>query len=240
MENKNNILEIKNICKNFKEKRVLDHINLNIRQGEICGLIGLNGMGKTTLIKVILNLIDQDLGDCFIYGEKNTTPKSRENLFYLPEKFQPSLNLTVQEFFNIFIDKKNITTQLLKDFCNKLDLNQQFLTKKIGTLSKGTVQKIGLIASMIEDKKLIILDEPMSGLDPLARINLKNALLEYKNKGNSIFFSSHILVDLDEICDNIAILHNTKIIYYGTPKNLKSKYNETSLERAFIKEIGGE
>ena len=98
-------------------------------------------------------------------------------------------------------------------------------------------QKIGLITAVLNNKNLMILDEPMSGLDPKARINLKNLLLNYKKNGKSVFFSSHILSDIDEICDRIAILNNNEIVFIGTPEELKAKNNNTSLEKAFLSEI---
>lgn len=232
-----NVLEIKNINKQFADKVVLNNINLSIKAGEIFGLIGLNGMGKTTLIKIILNLLDADSGDCFICGENTLNASSRKNVFYLPEKFMPAQSLKPMEFFNIFTDLKEINKNAVEELCDKLALDKSALNKKIGQMSKGMTQKIGLIASILENKKLIILDEPMSGLDPKARICLKKVLLEYKDKGNSVFFSSHILSDLDEICDRVAILNNAKIAFVDTPNTLKAKYNEQSLEKAFLKEI---
>jgi ABC-2 type transport system ATP-binding protein len=232
-----NVLETKNISKNFSDRKVLDNINLNVRSGEIFGLVGLNGVGKTTLIKIILNLMDADAGECLICGNNCKKVESRENIFYLPEKFQPSQNLKVIEFFDIFVGTTGVSLAKLEELCESLSLDKGILNKKIGSLSKGMTQKIGLIASVIEGKKIIILDEPMSGLDPKARIYLKNILLNYKMGGNSVFFSSHILSDIDEICDRIAILDNSTIKFVGAPDEFKKNHGETSLERAFLKEI---
>ena len=99
-------------------------------------------------------------------------------------------------------------------------------------------QKLGLLGTFLSEAKLIILDEPMSGLDPRARIALKQQLLSYKEAGNSIFFSSHILSDIEEICDKIAILNNGKIVFSGKPEDFKTKHQENSLEKAFLNEIG--
>jgi ABC-2 type transport system ATP-binding protein len=99
------------------------------------------------------------------------------------------------------------------------------------------MQKLGLISTFLGDSQIVILDEPMSGLDPLARISLKNLLLENKRRGKSIFFSSHILSDVDEICDRIGILYNGKIVFLGTPDQLKKKHSQALLEKAFLQEI---
>lgn len=231
------VLELKNISKEYNKREVLSNVNLAVEEGEVFGLIGLNGIGKTTLIKIILNLIDADGGEGFICGENIKFPKSRENVFYLPEKFQPSQNLKVKEFLKIFIDKKNFDLEKIEKLCEYFSLDKSNLNKKIGNMSKGMSQKIGLILSVLENKKLIILDEPMTGLDPKARIYLKNLLIKYKKDGKSVFFSSHILSDIEEICDRVGILNNGNIQFVGTPQELKNKYKLDSLEKAFLQEI---
>lgn len=232
----NNVLEVRNIFKSYGEKAVLNGISFDIKENEIFGLIGLNGVGKTTLIKSILDLADIDDGEILINGMNSVDCRSRSNLAYLPEKFLPSLFLTPMEFLNIFTNGK-IYKEKIFELCEQIDFDTKFLNVQMSKFSKGMVQKIGLIASVSENKKLIILDEPMSGLDPKARINLKKILLNYKKDGKSVFFSSHILSDLDEICDRIAILNNKAIKFIGTPKGLKEKYNEATLELNFLKSI---
>ena len=229
------VLKLKNIIKTYSTKKVLDGIDLTIEEGEVFGLIGLNGAGKTTIIKTILNLIDQDSGSVELVGKDSKVCDSRENIFYLPEKFQPPQQLKVVEFIEIFSKKFDINK--VKELCEVLDLDKNVLNKKIGSLSKGMSQKVGLITSFMDDKKLIILDEPMSGLDPKARMNLKNLLMNYRKSGNSIFFSSHILSDIDEICDRVAVLNGGVIQFVGTPADLKKKFNTVLLEEAFLKEI---
>lgn len=229
------VLNIKNLYTKYSDKTILNDINLEIKEGEIFGLVGLNGAGKTTLIKTILNLLNPSSGSIDICGVDVKNKNSRDNISYLPEKFQPNQQLKCIEFIKIFannfdIDKINI-------LCESLDLDKNVLNKKISSLSKGMSQKIGLITSVLNNKKLMILDEPMSGLDPKARINLKNILLDYKKDNKSIFFSSHILSDIDEICDRIGVLNNNKIQFIGTPEELKNKYNIQSLEKAFLEEI---
>lgn len=231
------VLELKDVKKSYGKVEILKEINFTVEDGEIFGLIGLNGAGKTTMIKTILNLLKQDSGDITICDIDNKDIKSRNNISYLPEKFQPSQQLKVIEFIKLFSDKLNYSEDKVEKLCNMLALDTSVLKKKISSLSKGMSQKVGLITSFIDDKRLIILDEPMSGLDPKARINLKNLLQDYKQKGNSIFFSSHILADIDEICDKIAILNNGYIQFLGTPTELKNKHKIDSLEKAFLKEI---
>jgi len=232
-------LKISNISKSFKNP-VLSEINFDVKENEIFGFIGLNGQGKTTLIKIILDLLNQDQGEVEIFGISNILPNSRKDLCYLPEKFQPSIHQKGIEFLEFvlgFYDKKPDLNKV-HEICQNLDLPFDVLQQKISKYSKGMTQKLGMLAVFLSQANLIILDEPMSGLDPKARIALRNELINYKNSGKTVFFSSHILSDMDEICDSIAVLNNKKIVYQGSPFGFKSKHEESNLDRAFLKEIG--
>lgn len=240
----NSPLKIKGLKKNFATKVVLDNIDLELDNNEIFGLIGLNGAGKTTLIKIILDLLNADSGSIEILNTKSTSPISRESLRYLPEKFQASSMVTGLEFLKIFNDfdksysgdKKELLDEIYK-LADLLSLDKAALDLKVSKYSKGMTQKLGLISTFLGQSKLIILDEPMTGLDPKARIYLKNLLKESKKDNKTVFFSSHILSDIDEICDRIGVLNNGKICFIGTPNDFKKKHNEESLEKAFLKEI---
>lgn len=232
-------LKISEISKSFASP-VLDAVSFDVKQNEIFGFIGLNGQGKTTLIKIILDLLDCDFGEVEIFGVSQILPQARKKICYLPEKFQPSIHQSGEEFLRFvlgFYDKK-FDRKKAEKICENLDLSAAVLSQKISKYSKGMVQKLGLVATFLSEAELVILDEPMSGLDPKARIALKRELLAYKNSGKTIFFSSHILSDMDEICDAIAVLHNTKIVYCGSPQAFKIKHQHDSLDKAFLKEIG--
>ncbi|MDD2840282.1 MAG: ABC transporter ATP-binding protein [Rickettsiales bacterium] len=237
-------LKVINLRKNFAEKVVLDNINLEIKKNEIFGLIGLNGAGKTTLIKIILDLLTADNGLIEVLSMDSSKPDSRKKLRYLPEKFQVSSMLKGMEFLKIFNDfsknnkmnKKQIEVEIF-NLTDLLALDRKALSLKVSKYSKGMMQKLGLISTFLGNSELVVLDEPMSGLDPKARICLKELLLKSKSDNKSIFFSSHVLADIDEICDRIAILNNGRISFIGTPEELKKKYSQSSLEKAFLKEI---
>ena len=233
------VLKISEISKSFEKALILDCINLNIEKNDIFGFIGLNGAGKTTLIKIILDLLDQDSGEVEIEKISRILPESRKSVFYLPEKFQPSNNLYGQEFldFSLSFYRKKIDLNLAKELCEKFEFPFAALKKKTSTYSKGMTQKLGLLAAFLSNANLIILDEPMSGLDLKARISLKRELVLYKNLGKTIFFSSHILSDMDDICNKIAILHKSKILFNGTPQELKSIYKKENLDEAFLEII---
>jgi ABC-2 type transport system ATP-binding protein len=238
-------LNISQISKTFN-KTVLDDINFTVNNGEIFGFIGLNGQGKTTLIKIILDLLDQDDGEVKIFGASKILPKSRQKICYLPEKFQPAIHQTGFEFLEFALgfykncqssNSNKFSKHNLKAICQNLDLDPQALDLKISKYSKGMMQKLGLLATFLSNADLIILDEPMSGLDPKARIALKKELINYKKLKKTIFFSSHILADMDEICDQIAVLHDAKIRFTGSPKEFKDKHKKNDLDQAFLAEI---
>lgn len=231
-------LKISSIEKTF-DRKVLSDVSFEVQKNEIFGFIGLNGQGKTTLIKIMIDLLDQDEGEVEIFGVSRVLPESRKFLCYLPEKFQPSMNQRGIDFVKFvlgFYNKKYDEVAAYK-ICQNLDLAYEVLEYKISKYSKGMTQKLGLLAVFLSKAELIILDEPMSGLDPKARIALKKELLDYKKDGKTIFFSSHILSDMDEICDRIAVLHNSKISYIGTAKGLKEKHSKALLDSAFLEEI---
>ncbi len=233
------ILKVSNIYKQFANKVILDDVNISVKSNDIYGFIGLNGQGKTTLIKIIINLLDADSGDVLINNEPSTKPKARQKLFYLPEKFQPSPYLSGYEFlkFALGFYQKKLDIDHCHLICDNIELDVKALKNNIKKYSKGMTQKLGLLALFLSSADFVILDEPMSGLDPKARINLKKEFISYKKLGKTIFFSSHILSDIDEICDEIAVLNNSKIIFEGSPKKFKKDHKEDHLDNAFLKAI---
>ena len=233
-------LVVDNINKSYGSHHVLDGISFDLKPGEIFGLIGLNGAGKTTLIKILLDLANADGGSARIFGEPCTHVKARSQLSYLPEKFSPSRYLKGSEHLALALSYygKKLDLDAARTLAADLDLDPSVLTRKVGGYSKGMGQKLGLIGAFMVDQPFMILDEPMSGLDPRARIKLKDVMLREKAKGKTLFFSSHILSDIDEICDRICIIHDRKLVYLGTAAEFKPTFQEQSLERAFLKAIG--
>ena len=228
------IIRLDSICKSYGDKCVLNNISFSIKENEILGLIGLNGIGKTTLIKTILDFLKPNSGKIYT-NNKLSESVDKKIISYLPEKFQPPRYLKGIEFLKLF--SENFEIDRLKKLCDMMDFKFDDLNNKISNYSKGMTQKIGLISSVLDEKKLLILDEPMSGLDPKARICLKDIILNYKNNGKSVFFSSHILYDIDEICDRIAVINDTKLVFLGNPKELRERYDNISLEKAFLRLI---
>lgn len=232
-------LELQHVSKEYDALRALQDVSLSLQTGEIFGLIGLNGAGKTTLIKSVLQLTPASAGNIRIFGQDAAEVATRRQLSYLPEKFQPSKYLTGYEYLALSLSYygEKLNRDAAADTARALDFPVEKLRHKISSYSKGTAQKIGLIGAFLVNRPLLILDEPMSGLDPLARIRLKQKMQSYRNAGNTLFFSSHILSDIDEICDRIAILHHGVLRYIGTAQDFKGKFPAENLENSFLQAI---
>ena len=232
-------ISVSGLSRAYGKNQVLDDISFELKQGEVFGLIGLNGAGKTTLIKIILGLLKAHGGDTSIFGVDCSRVASRQKLSYLPEKFVPSRYLKGHEYLSLSLSfyKKNYHPEEGRNMASMLDLDPEALDRLVGSYSKGMGQKLGLAGAFLIDAPLMILDEPMSGLDPKARILLKNEIRQAKQLGRTVFFSSHILADMDEICDRIAVLHDHKLVFVGKPAAFKSTYEGDSLEAVFLNAI---
>ena len=225
------ILSINSAAASYDNFAVFRDVSLDIKQGEIFGLIGLNGAGKTTLIKVILGLREADAG--------KITMKEGEHFSYLPERFDPPWFLSGFEFikFSLKLYNKTITWDEAEKAAISVGLNEKFLKKKVNTYSKGMRQKLGLLATVLSGCPLLILDEPMSGLDPRARADVKKLILQTRKEGRSVFMSSHILSDMQELCDRVAVFNDGNIVFLGTPEELLKKGKSDSLETSFLNVI---
>lgn len=233
-------LSIQNVSKDYKKMSgALKDVSLELNEGEIFGLIGLNGAGKTTMIKAALDLIQSNKGSITCYGIDSKLPEARKHLSYLPEKFHPPKYLTGVEYLSLVVSyyKHKLDMDKANHMAKLLHLREDAISGRIGNYSKGMGQKIGLIGAFLAGTPLYILDEPMSGLDPKARIALKEILVNEKQQGRTIFFSSHILSDIDEICDRVGVIHNGKLFFVGTPADFKKQYGDGLLEQVFLKAI---
>ncbi len=232
----NKAIEINGVAANYGSRRVITNIQFDVLAGETFGLIGLNGVGKTTLIKTVLGLKEQSEGAIRIFGHDRLAPESKSELAYLPERFDPPWFLSGYEFieFSLSFYKRKTDRAIIDGFADKLQLDKAALKRKMQTYSKGMRQKLGLLATFMTECKVLILDEPMSGLDPLARALVKDLFIEGRKQGRTIVLSSHILADMDELCDRVAVVHDGRMVYLGTPSSLKADMGGVTLERAFL------
>ncbi len=239
MTKQNCVLSLNDVDMSYGKNKIVHGAQLEIMAGECFGLMGLNGAGKTTLIKAILGLRKQDCGVIKVFGNECTSSTSKAKLSYLPEKFEPAWFLTGLEFLKFSFDlyKQKFDEKRVVVEAEKVSMGADILKRRVNTYSKGMRQKLGLLGSILVDCPLLILDEPMSGLDPKARSLVKDMIVGEKKKGRTVFLSSHILSDMDEICDRVALLHDGEIQYVGTPKLLKKKTSCDHLERAFLQFI---
>ncbi len=234
-------LSIDHIKVSYGKGLVLDDLRLQVAAGEMFGLMGLNGVGKTTLIKSVLGLRDPDAGDIRIFGADRLSMQSKKQLAYLPERFDPPWFLSGMEFikFSLSLYRTPFVESAVKDAAVRLALDPAVLKNRVQTFSKGMRQKLGLLATILTGCPLLILDEPMSGLDPRARALVKDVLRDVKAQGRTVFLSSHILSDMQELCDRVVILHDTKFQYEGTPQGLLQYGQSGNIERAFLNVIDG-
>lgn len=233
-------LEVVDLSANYGAKQVLDGVNFSVEKGHTYGLIGLNGVGKTTLIKIALGLKLAQKGEVRVFGKKSSEASVRYDISYLPERFDPPWFLRGGEFvqFAASLYGRKVSFESMEAACEKLALDPKVLKNKVQTYSKGMRQKLGLIATVLTDSQVLILDEPMSGLDPLARSLVKNLLRSVKDEGRTIILSSHILADMDEICDCVTVIDSSQVQFTGTPDEMKAQTNERYLEKSFLKIIG--
>lgn len=236
------MLTYKNVSKSYNSiSKAIDNLNLQLESGKVYGLIGHNGAGKTTTLKMTVGILEPTEGSILLDGNKidmNSVELKRE-IGYAPDSaFIPEV-FTGFEYLNFISDIYRISSEKRKEKIKYLGDAFELLPKlnnPISSYSKGMKQKLVLIASLLYDPKLLILDEPLNGLDPQGAFNLKSFIKDYASKGNTVIFSTHILEVAEKLCDKIIIIDKSKLIYDGTLDDLKSKYpHERDLEDIFLK-----
>lgn len=233
-------LEVIDLAAHYGTKQVLEGVRFSVERGQTYGLIGLNGVGKTTLIKIALGLKLSTTGEVRVFGKKSSDASVRYDISYLPERFDPPWFLKGGEFvqFAASLYGRKVSLESIEAACEKLALDPKVLKNKVQTYSKGMRQKLGLIATVLTGSQILILDEPMSGLDPLARSLVKNLLRSVKEEGRTVILSSHILADMDEICDFVTVIDSSTVQFSGAPADMKLQTQEQYLEKSFLKIIG--
>lgn len=231
-----NVIECQQLKKSFANKEVLKGIDLAVEEKEFFGLVGMNGSGKSTMIKSMLDLASIDSGAIKLFGRSHREVDARENVSYLPDRFSPPPYLKGRDFIQYMLELHGSQCSAVKidAMLDELELDKDIMNESVSKLSKGMTQKLGLLTCLLSEKSLFVLDEPMSGLDPKARVLFKQQLQKMKPNGLTVFFSSHVLADVDELADRIAVLHHGEILYTGTTEKFKSNYQCASLEDAYM------
>ena len=226
------MLEVKNLTKFFGIKKVVDNVSFSVENGKILGVLGKNGAGKSTTFRMILNILEPDEGEVLYNGEKIDS-KVSDKIGYLPEVGSLIDSYTVYEQCMYYGKMKSMSEEQIKK--NMFDLLERFsiveyANMKIKELSKGNKQKIQFIISILHDPDLIILDEPFSGLDPVSVEYFKNAILELKEKGKTIIFSSHIMSQVEMLCEDVLIIDKGKVILNCNLNDIKQEYSSKTLD----------
>ncbi|MGO4927737.1 ABC transporter ATP-binding protein [Fundicoccus sp. Sow4_D5] len=226
------MLEVTNLVKTFGDLRAVDDVSFSIESGSIIGIIGQNGSGKTTIFRMILDFLTPEENGRVLWNGQEMGKELYNIVGYLPEERGLYEKLTVEQQIMYFARLRGMDAQ---DILDKIDFwMERFAVKgkrsdKVKTLSKGNQQKVQLISTLIHEPKLVILDEPFSGLDPVNSDLLMQGILDLKAKGSSIIFSSHNMNNVEELCDKLVMVHNGKRVLYGTVSQVRESFGRTKL-----------
>lgn len=219
-------IDVRGLTKHYNGVKAVNNISFTVRKGEIFGFLGPNGAGKTTTIKSILNLIQTEAGDIKINGIdiKKNGKAAKKYIGYLPEKVAFYDNLTALQNMNFYAEMKNIPKNECIPLIKEIGL-EDAINKKVGKFSKGMEQRLGMARALIGNPPILILDEPSGGLDPRGVILIRNKIKEMKDRGSAIFISSHILSEVQEVCDRVGIINKGVIVAEDSVDNLRNKLN---------------
>lgn len=237
------MIEIKNVSKTYNNNiKAIDKLNLTINDGEIVGFIGLNGAGKTTTIKMMTGILQPDTGTIKVNGYDivKDSLKAKQIIGYIADSPDMFLKLTGMEFINFIANIYKVPLrerrERIKIFGDRFGLSD-VLDKPMQSYSHGMRQKMMVVAALVHDPAVWILDEPLIGLDPTSAFELKKMMREHADKGNSVFFSTHVLEVAEKLCDRIVIIDKGRAVFIGTLKELKDKYDKKDLEKLFMEVI---
>ena len=229
------IVEIKNVSKNFGQKVALDDVSLEIPEGKIFGLLGPNGAGKTTLIRIINRITIPSSGQVFFQGHP-ITQDDVEKIGYMPEERGLYKKMKVGDQAMYFAQLKGMSKtdaqNALKEWFERFGI-QSWWNKKVEELSKGMAQKVQFITTVVHRPKLLILDEPFSGFDPVNAELVRNEILRLKNEGATIILSTHNMESVEELCDNIALINNSHLVITGGVSDIRHKFGKNEIELVY-------
>ena len=233
-------IELTNVSKSFGRFRAVDDLSLKIPSGSMFGLLGPNGAGKTTTIRMIMNITAPDSGKIAVLGRPMDRPM-QNRIGYLPEERGLYRRMKVIDHLYFLAAIKEVNRETAKKridgWLDKMEL-RPWLNKKVEALSKGMQQKVQFIATIVHDPDILILDEPFSGLDPINTALLKDYFLEFREKGKTIVFSTHVLEQAERLCDEICLLAKARKVLEGTLKELKQRFSENQIRISADTDLG--
>lgn len=234
------IIEIKNVSKSFGEKVALENVSLEIPEGKIFGLLGPNGAGKTTLIRIINRITIPTSGQVLFQG-KPITQSDVERIGYMPEERGLYRKMKVGEQAMYFAQLKGMSKAdaqaSLKEWFERFGI-QKWWNKKVEELSKGMAQKVQFITTVVHNPKLLILDEPFSGFDPINAEIVRREILRLKEEGSTIILSTHDMSSVEELCDNLALINNSHVVITGGVDEIRRQFGKNEVELVYTDEQG--
>jgi ABC-2 type transport system ATP-binding protein len=247
----NTVIEIENLSKDYevgfwkkKKVRALDDLTLSVEGGQIFGFLGGNGAGKTTTIKILMRLLFPTTGAARILGRDISDVKAHVRIGYCPENPYFYDYLTARELMNYFGELFNFDAarrrRKTEELLTKVRLDEKDWNKQLRKFSKGMLQRVGLAQSLINEPEIVFLDEPMSGLDPIGRREIRELIAGLRAKGTTVFMSTHILSDIEALCDNVAILRKGKLAATGNLDQLLTQSGETQAFEISVKNVTAE
>lgn len=237
------MIRIKNVTKIYNNNvKAVDNLNLTVNDGEIVGFIGPNGAGKTTALKMLTGILEPTTGEIYInkYNIEEEPLKAKQEIGYISDNPDMFLRLKGIEFLNLIADIYKVDTKTrqkrIKDLAKTFEL-EDALNDQMQNYSHGMRQKMMVMAALIHNPSVWILDEPLIGLDPKSAFALKKMMRQHADAKNSVLFSTHVLEVAEKLCDKIIVIKHGKTIFYGTLDELKEKYDKKDLEKIFLEMV---
>ncbi|HEL1050784.1 TPA: ABC transporter ATP-binding protein [Streptococcus equi subsp. zooepidemicus] len=237
------MIEFRHVSKLYGDKEALSDMSLTIKDGEIFGLIGHNGAGKTTTISILTSIIEASYGEVLVNGQLLSEHRNtiKRQIGYVPDSPDIFLNLTAYEYWQFLAKIYGVseadTKARIEELTQLFELTQE-MHNTIDNFSHGMRQKVIVIGALISNPSIWILDEPLTGLDPQASFDLKEMMKEHAASGNTVLFSTHVLLVAEQLCDRIGILKKGKLIFVGTVEQLKADYPDKDLETIYLELAG--
>jgi ABC-2 type transport system ATP-binding protein len=218
-------LAVEGVTKRYRRRLALDGVGFALEPGSATALLGLNGAGKSTLLRAVLDLMPIDAGRIRIFGEDHRQARARAPLAYLGERFLPPHFARGREVLAMLagLHELRFDADRVAAECARLDFDPAALDRPAREYSKGMLQKLGLVACLLAGRPLLLLDEPMSGLDPLARALIRDRLRALSNEGGTLFFSTHSLRDVEDLCSRVLVLHGGRLRFDGSVEALAAR-----------------
>lgn len=235
-------VRIEGLHKTFRKRPVLHNISFEMPTGLAVAIVGVNGAGKTTLLRTLLGFVRGDRGVVELFGRPASDPRARTQVAFLPEKLALGPDLSGWQSLCLLLGLRSVRPDrgASETLLQSLGFPVAQLDTPAREYSKGMAQKIGLVAAMLGEARLAILDEPMSGLDPIARRAMQRALQAWRERGGALLFTAHGFEGLEELADRLAVMHDGRLVFYGTPAELLAQHrpigasSQNALEQAFI------